>query len=542
MRIIQLSFLLLLYWTSTISVQAQETAKKAALYWSEFSKKEFNGTKQGPIGVLNDVVYVAQDINYGDARILQYSEQMELLKDQPLHLDFDGSQNAFNELGEVFERAIFFHDRLYVITHFHNFPKKEVTFFVREYDPKTLLASNERQEIGTMYRQNMIIDARLHIEISPNENRILFYFDNFRSKHIESEWVYVSVFNEEMKAEWKELLVLPYETELFFVSEMAVDDQGDAYLLGMEYLDGEEKTEALKKKTCAVRPKLFFLRNKGSNQIEYDIDLGTDHFQHASIVMSQDQKLIVFGGYGDSNYYVSKGGSVRTAEAGSRSMRRSIGYFYQRIDPESQTVEHEKKEPFATEMYLKGLTGNAKTKMVKKIGKGNDVSFGDYDLRDVQLNSKGELFVTMEKVSISGDPAVYYFYKDILVFKLDGMGEMLWASSVPKQQYSINEIDYSSYVQCFSDDRLFFVFNDQIENCGNSLDAEIRQEKIGKATAITVCEVGQDGKVSRELLYEQTKEQSLVVPKISSAVSGKSLVLYCWGKGTLRFGHVVLKP
>lgn len=162
---------------------------------------------------------------------------------------------------------------------------------------------------------------------SPNERSILFYTDYAMAKD-EPDAYDVVVLDDQLKKRWSACLQFPHAEEQFELWEASVDDEGNAYLQGCLYFDGDE---------VAVKGKPNFehrLLRVGSDGIAWDaaITLG-ERFIKSCFTYAQGADLFVAGFY---------------AEDKSMEAR---GFYLQRIDPATGTIAERHEVPFDRSVF-----------------------------------------------------------------------------------------------------------------------------------------------------------------------------------------------
>ena len=143
----------------------------------------------------------------------------------------------------------------------------------------------------------------------------------------------------------------------------------------------------------------------------------------------------------------------------------------------------------------------------------------------------------------------YYYYDDILAFKIGIGNNFDWCKTIEKSQASLNDNGpFSSYAHFFSEGKFCFIFNDNNRNYLDNGDFNttdgIRASNFSRnRTTIASVEIDiQSGEVVRQSMFSQKEINSIVVPKLFSVDQfNKQLILYAVSGGRERFGILNLK-
>ena len=153
-------------------------------------------------------------------------------------------------------------------------------------------------------------------------------------------------------------------------------------------------------------------------------------------------------------------------------------------------------------------------------------------MRDVTFLDDGSVIGTMEQyyvqVQSNSDGRVdqssnmyYYYYNDIIAYKIDTTGAFSWVKKIEKDQVSINDGGpYSSFESFVENGRVYFIFNDNLSNY-NMNGEFLYPQKLHSANysrkrnAVSLTSIDlESGESVRTSFLERDRSNTLVVPKL----------------------------
>lgn len=328
------------------------------------------------------------------------------------------------------------------------------------------------------------------------------------SEHIYGFKVYTKDFELVNEGEYP----LPFESRLSDIKGHYVSNQGDYFVATTEYSLNETKRLYRNQLTFEA---LHFFHIDETGLMDYSIELENKKI-HAAAMMSNDSAIFtVTGIYGSDD------------ESGVR------GVFYQRVDLNKNKKLAEGFKEFNKDFITQGWTDKAKKRARKKEEKGkSEAQLYNYAMREVLVRPDGSIVGTMEQYYIQvrsfndgqmgeSNSTYYYYYNDIISYKIDSSGNFLWLKKIPKYQVSTNDGGpYSSYLSFVDQGKMYFIFNDNIQNytdAGTYADPdEIFVANYSKRkNVVALASIDLDtGQKKREMLLERSKIKTLAVPKL----------------------------
>ena len=142
----------------------------------------------------------------------------------------------------------------------------------------------------------------------------------------------------------------------------------------------------------------------------------------------------------------------------------------------------------------------------------------------------------------------YYYYNDIIAYKINPEGEFDWIEKVRKYQVSTNDGGpYSSYESFMDDGKLYMIFNDNIRNYNEAGEfSEIEKLYIAnygrKKNVVAIASIDlETGEKERKTFFDRGDISALTVPKLFDVNynNGEMLIYAIWGNkekiGVLKF-------
>jgi hypothetical protein len=185
----------------------------------------------------------------------------------------------------------------------------------------------------------------------------------------------------------------------------------------------------------------------------------------------------------------------------------------------------------------------------------------NYRLRDIFVLEDGSLVGSMEqyyayrrtnfdnRTGISSN-VMYYYYDDIIAFKIGKTGTFDWQKRISKSQVSINDGGPFSSYSSFTDGKTInFIFNDNLRNYDDlgNFRQDLRRvyafnlSKRKNVAAITRLNLN-DGQLERKNLFARKELKSIVVPKIFKVdLVNKEILMYSILGNRERFGVLNFK-
>jgi hypothetical protein len=181
----------------------------------------------------------------------------------------------------------------------------------------------------------------------------------------------------------------------------------------------------------------------------------------------------------------------------------------------------------------------------------------EYRLRNMNLLPDGSIIGSVEQYYVYSrtnfdtrtgisNSVNYYYYDDILAFKIGKNNNFDWCKTIEKSQASLNDNGpFSSYANFFNDGKFCVIFNDNNRNYLDNGDfnstESVRSTNFSRRRT-TIAQVEIDintGNLTRKSLFTQKEINSIIVPKLFSVNQfKKQMIIYAISGGKERFGYL----
>lgn len=331
---------------------------------------------------------------------------------------------------------------------------------------------------------------------------------------------------------------LQFDPKYIRILEHQISDSGDYFLAFAEYEKNEKSF--LKNKQRFKDLHVYHINDDGLQ--DFVIDVGGRRIEAMAMNMNELGEFVVTGIYG-----------VQDVQGVS-------GMFHQKMNLKNGEQLLNSFKDFEENFIKEGWSDQAKKRADRREERGKgEAQLQHYQMHDVATLSDGSILGTMEQYYVqvqssadvnSGQSSdrYYYYFNDIIAFKIDPNGQFDWINKIPKYQVSLNDGGpYSSFASYVSDTTMSFVFNDSRTNykttgefISNSDLHTANYSKKRNVVALAEIDVI-TGEVSRNVFFGRSDISTIAVPKLFDInYQTRQVLLYSiWGKnekvGVLKF-------
>jgi len=514
---------------------AQSTNGGVNIVWGP----EYEGKTRVPVqeifGRVNDELYVIKKDGFlltkSDFVLERYDEKMNPLASVPLEMKSYGDYQAMVIHGE----------KLWLFSSDKSDDDNHVVLNAREVNANTLIPSRKVIEVSKSakpkFGQKLLKNSLLLGGFANPDLEAKYQLEQSAAKKylaVLSTWPYkaegedkkteealnIQVFDEAMQVVQSRDVVLPWPNFLFDATELRVDDQGNAYLLGIRY----QGTRRLKR---GGEPNyeyvLFKFPNDSETMQEYSIRL--------------DDKFIT-----DMNIAIDEKGNIAAAGFYSNTPSFDImGTYYLLVDGSTKKVTKSSTKSFELDFLTEGLKERQAEKVERKVEKGKQIELLDMELRRLTpLPGGGWLLVgeqykvvevtttttTSGVVSTSTIVTYHYYYNDIIVVRISNKGDIDWAHKVPKRQHTVNDGGfYSSFIQSEVDDKIYLVYNENPKNLTEDDPGKYWNFVPGKESVVMLVQFDAQGNMTKDMLFSSDDSDVILRPKVSNQIDPETTIL-----------------
>jgi len=409
-------------------------------------------------------------------------------------------------------------DNLYTILSVYRRKEDRDLVFARSLDSKTLKPSTKNipltEEVheGRKDRKNYIFKS------SSDGLHMAMIIDMARPEKDEKVTFKVGVFDQNMNAEWKGNISLPYTNREIGDPLFRIDNNGNIYVTTKIYIDGERE---VRKGAPNYKWHIFLFSNKGQKMTDHEIKLDGGLFVNSfSFGVGGNDEIVLAGLYSKEN------------------ILNADGSFFQRMDMYSGSVKAFNTQEFDVEFLAQGLSDKAKARMARREAKGKEYELSNYDLRDLVYLPDGSALLTGEQyyvvvytTTINGHTTTNYEYnyRNIIAVRIAKDGRILYSTYVPKMQVSTNDRGpHSSFSTFVGSKSVYFLYNDHKAN-SDKPDYNLNNFTISNRNGVVMMAKMDlaTGKIQRKHLISMEDLEVAYRPKSSEQIDDKTFLFSC---------------
>ena len=214
------------------------------------------------------------------------------------------------------------------------------------------------------------------------------------------------------------------------------------------------------------------------------------------------------------------------------------GIFTACFDLEKKIFDYADFYPFSKSFLTKVMTEKG-LKKLRKEGPG----ITNLRLMDFLVKEDGGTYMIAEinymkettASKLDEDKLKYnFFYKDIIVISTSAEGEIEWMRNIDKN-HKLKEANwhYGSCWGIISNDNLFFVYNDLIDNKKIESGEKAKEMNLLSSKVLMQAQLSPDGKVKKTVL-SKNPENYKISSKIRTQLNDENSVILFADKGTKR--------
>lgn len=466
---------------------------------------------------------------FGSYRVSRH-EKMEKVANQRLKIYADNSIAKFEGI-KVFnnELIVFLSDK----------KEGKNVLYMQRYD-KDIKPINDATEIASFDLDNRGYKGWFRIILSDN-NDYLGAVWHIPGKRTQQDKYGFKIFNRDLEVVNDGDYSLPFEPEMVKVHSHLLSDTGDYFLSFIEYQEADTKKLFGPDKEF----KAFHIYHIAKDGLqEFNFQFG-DKIVAAVAMSTNDDNIFTFTGV--------------YSEKGDEGVK---GVFFRMVNLATGETLKEGEKEFDPDFITQGWTERELSKAEKrqKRGKGGPALY-NYQMKEAAIQPDGSIIGTMEQYYIeirnSYDPysgqnsnSYYYHYNDIIAYKVDLNGEFVWIKKIRKYQISTNDGGpFSSYEAFITDNKLHFIFNDNIGNYDESgkFDADDRlysanYTKRKNTVALASIDL-ETGDLKRNTFFDISEINAIAVPKLFAFDKRNDyLLLYAiWSASKEKFGMMKIE-
>lgn len=458
-------------------------------------------------------IYVLKYKSYSKLIIEHYNNKMNLIKSEELEL-----VQGKKELN--YEGIQYINNKLYVFSSFRNKKIKKNFMFCQEISKNSLTLVGQLKNLSEIsYEGHKRYSGHFDFETSNDDSKILVY--NFLpSKKGEDQKALYQVFDDNFNLLWKKKTTISKIGLLHFVNDYELDNDGNVHILGTVYKDKFKET---RHGEINYFYQVRSLYNNGTEEKTYKVALKNKYITEMQLAVNDNGNFVCAGFYSDQGTYSIKGS------------------YFMTVDAKTQKILSQSTKEFSLNFITQNMTEREVKKTKKKVKKGKNIELYKYALDDIILKEDGGAMligeqyymrvVTHTYTDSNGNTRTtttyHYYYNDIIAINMNKDGQITWAKKIPKYQHTTNDGGfYSSYNLSVVNDKVYFIFNDHPDNFYLKPGDHYRTYSRGKRCVLTLVELDQNGKTSREAIFAADEAEIYTRPKVCRQISDNEVILF----------------
>ena len=235
------------------------------------------------------------------------------------------------------------------------------------------------------------------------------------------------------------------------------------------------------------------------------------------------------------------------------------GIFELKINLENDSIVSEGFYDFSTDIISERFQQNRLERNFYRRNNWNDFTANqeyNYRLRDIFMLNDGsqvgsiEQFYIYRRMNYDNRTGLsstinYYYYDDIIAFKISPEGFITWEKRINKSQISVNDSGpYSSYSSFCDGKKLYFIFNDNNRNYNDLGEYIMNDNRVYplnlsyRRNIAAVCSIDLESQeFTRQKMFSRKDVRSVVLPKqFKLDRKSKTLMVYAISGFKERFG------
>lgn len=421
--------------------------------------------------------------------------------------------------------------KMYVFTSQDNKEKTEKTLYVHEFKRAPEYIKIEGKPIASFAFDNKN-KRRTSFKLTTSSNKkklCVNYYSNPKKEKNSDEGRYgYFIFDENLKLENEGSFKDIFEDQKESVSRYFLSNAGTLFLVTQQTAENQPFT---------VR----FYKVTGENVDAIELNLKDKYINQLRIIQNEEGQFVVSGFYGNLTSDLNK------LATGIR------GVFFAIIAPETGELVNSGFNEFEDAFIQEGFNKRELKKSEKNEKKGVEPSLQNFVMRHFSTSEGGESFGIAEEKYVTqhtrtdrnglSTTEYIYHYNDIIVFKLNADGELVWKKKILKTQVS-NIANQLSFLTVMKGEKAYLFFIDANKNYDQNSGKYIgeSEDKRWSGSAYALCEIDfKEEEITRESidLGKEGDKLALIISKSRVDQANNAMLLYFQGnKGIELFGKM----
>lgn len=462
-----------------------------------------------------------------DYTLEHYDNNFSPTKSFDLDIEEEGSQAHVDYL-------LHLNSKIFMFYSIADQKSKLNTLFVREIDKSTLQPKPEKKKIGEIdYKgKSKRNSGRFYFRVSRDSSKVMVVY-SLPYEEDEPEAFGFNVLDDNLNSIWQKDISIPYLDKLFDIESFRVDNEGNAYLLGLVYKD---KRKSKRNGQPNYNYEIFAYRDKGTTAKQYSVRLEDRFLSDMQIEILDNHNIICAG------FYSAKG---------TFSIR---GTYFLVVDAGTKEIKTKSFKEFDINFITQNMTEREAKKAARQEEKGGEIELYEYDLDKLLVGKDGSAILigeqyfmrtvnssTMINGMMSTRTTYHYYYNDIITVKIDPSGQIQWAQKIPKAQHTVNDGGfYSSYTMAIVKGKICFLFNDSPKNLEADTKGRPANYNANKSVVVIVS-LDQNGNQTKQPIFNAVDAEVIMRPKVCEQITNKEVILFGQRKKNQQFARMVFE-
>lgn len=405
---------------------------------------------------------------------------------------------------------------------FSSTPNKKIKknqLFVQTIKKNTLTSNNDIRLIAEIdYSNNKGWNASdFNYKFSSDSSKVLIFYD-LPYKKGEPKKIGFHIFDNLINGIWSKETALPNFKNFTYLNDYILDNKGNVYILAKVY-ENQEKRERVNHNF-----KIIAYKYKEEDFTIYNINSEGKFLSDMKITIGNDNNIICVGLY--SKRYTSS----------------TDGCYFFKIDNNSMEMITKSFTEFNADFFQKFIFNWDIDKLNTKLKVEKFDEIFKLIFRDIIFKKDGGFIIIAESfykekestnttTANTGSYSRYYTnykYLDIIALNMSSNGELIWNKGIEKFQVTSDDKGiYSSFSLSSSSDKLYFIFNDNIDN----LNKKKKNTKYGytgnnKNSYVALVIMDMDGYQKRKSLFTYKETGIIFKPNLCKQISNNQILIY----------------
>ena len=473
------------------------------IIWGEFQKTTGNLVEIIPKNNLSYVTLRWSGGNtFGSYKFENY-ENLSFLEQKKVKL------NTLSGIG-TFETAYFFGGKTCVFL--SDYANSNMMLFIQKYDD--YLDPEDEPQLLADYENNKFNSKPNFQIVTSNNNKFLSIFWQIPGKSTQSDSYGYKIFNSNFEEIQAGEYAIPIDGNLTIINNYHLTNQGACLISLTEYTKSVDRLFADNSQNFKA---VHIYKLKNNVLSEFSLNLEGIRVEEFSLNSNDSSTYSLIGVYSKGN------------------MRSVTGICSLQIDAINDTIRSSGFIPLTIESGGDRWDDDSQI-MRQNFGRTINSYNSDrynYRLRDVFIQNDGSILASVEqyymyrRVNVDNRSGVsnsinYYYYDDIIAFKINSKNNLDWEKRIKKSQVSVNDQGYySSYSSFVKDTSLCFIFNDNslnyddfgayVKENSKPISHSFMRQRNASALVQTDCK---NGNTSRTTFISKSELDGILTPKM----------------------------